>query len=66
MKNKKLMTVADAGRRGGKAALTKMTAEERSARARKGAAARWPQKIHTLKKPCTFPECKVTVNHEHL
>ncbi len=26
----------------------------------------WPQKIHTLKEPRTFPGCKVTVNHEHI
>jgi hypothetical protein len=25
-----------------------------------------PPKIHTLKVPCTFPGCRVTVNHEHV
>jgi hypothetical protein len=25
-----------------------------------------PPKIHTLKKPCTFPGCKVTNGHEHM
>jgi hypothetical protein len=25
-----------------------------------------PPKPHTLKKPCNFSGCKVTVNHEHV
>jgi hypothetical protein len=29
-------------------------------------ASRWPSKIHTLKKPCPFPGCKITNGHEHI
>jgi hypothetical protein len=25
-----------------------------------------PPKLHTLKKPCTFPNCKVTNGHHHI
>jgi hypothetical protein len=25
----------------------------------------WPDKLHTQKKPCPLPDCRVTVNHEH-
>jgi hypothetical protein len=25
-----------------------------------------PPKIHTLKKPCPFPGCKITNGHEHV
>lgn len=63
MKNK--MAVA-LGRRGGKAKNAKMTSEERKAMMEKVRTTRWPQKLHTMKKPCTFPNCKVTVNHEHI
>jgi hypothetical protein len=65
MKNKAAVAL---GRLGGKASAKNLTgkerqerarnaaltgtSEERSARARKAAFARWPRKIHTLKKPC--------------
>jgi hypothetical protein len=26
----------------------------------------WPPKIHTLKKPCPFPGCKITNGHAHV
>ena len=54
------------GRRGGKAKNAKLTEEERKAVMEKVRASRWPPKIHTLKKPCTFPSCKITNGHEHL
>jgi len=63
MKNKAAVAL---GKRGGKAKNAKLTAEERKAVMEKVRASRWPPKLHTLKKPCTFPNCKVTVNHEHL
>jgi hypothetical protein len=62
------------GRRGGKAKNAKLTQEqknemmakarERLAEVRKGKGVH--PKIHTLKAPCTFPGCKVTVGHEHI
>jgi hypothetical protein len=64
MKNKAAVAL---GRRGGKAKNAKLTEEQRKAmmaevRKSKGV---YP-KLHTLKKPCTFPGCKVTVNHKHI
>jgi hypothetical protein len=55
------------GRRGGKAKNAKLTAEQRKAmmaEVRKGKGVH--PKLHTLKKPCAFPDCKVSVNHDHI
>jgi hypothetical protein len=67
MKNKKPMTVAEAGKRGGKAKNAKLTEEQRKeimAEVRKGKGVH--PKLHTLKVPCPKPGCTVTVNHEHI
>lgn len=64
MKNKAAVML---GRRGGKAKNAKLTLEQRNnmmAEVRKGKGVH--PKIHTLKVPCTFPGCKVTVGHEHI
>jgi hypothetical protein len=50
----------------GKAENVKLTQEERKAVMEKLRASRWPAKIHTLKKPCPVPGCKITGNHEHV
>jgi hypothetical protein len=55
------------GRRGGKAKNAKLSAEQRKemmAEVRKGKGVH--PKLHTLKKPCQFPGCKVTNGHEHM
>jgi hypothetical protein len=31
-----------------------------------GAKGERPPKIYTLKKPCTFPNCKITNGHQHI
>jgi len=76
MTNKNKAAVA-LGRRGGKAKNAKLTKEERKeatakaraklaeVRAAKSNYAMLP-KIHTLKKPCAFPGCKITNGHEHI
>jgi len=63
MKNKNAVAL---GRRGGKARAAKLSPERRKEIATKAANARYPQKIHTLKVPCTFPGCKITNGHEHI
>jgi hypothetical protein len=63
MKNKAAVAL---GRRGGKAKNAKLTEEQRKEMMEKVRASRWPEKLHTLKAPCPKPECKVTVNHEHI
>jgi hypothetical protein len=62
MKNKAAVALS---RRGGKAKNSKLTQEQRNEIMEKVCASRWPQKIHTLKKPCPFPGCKITNGHEH-
>lgn len=63
MKNKAAVSL---GRRGGKAKNAKLTQEQKDKMMASVRAARWPQKIHTLKKPCTFPACKITNGHQHI
>jgi len=60
------MDVKEAGSRGGKAKNAKLTPEQRNAMMAEVRASRWPKKIHTLKKPCTFPGCKITNVHKHI
>jgi hypothetical protein len=48
-------------------ALGKIKTEKKANAARiNGAKGGRPPKIHTLKKPCTFPNCKITNGHEHI
>jgi hypothetical protein len=63
MKNKSAVAL---GRRGGKAKNAKLTKEQRDEMMAEVRASRWPQKIHTLKKLCPFPGCKITNGHEHI
>jgi hypothetical protein len=60
------MDVKEAGSRGGKAKNAKLTKEQRNEMMAEVRASRWPKKIHTLKKPCPFPGCKITNGHEHI
>jgi hypothetical protein len=62
MKNKHAVAL---GKRGGEEKNAKLTEEQRKDMMEKVRANRWPPKLHTLKKPCTFPGCKVTNGHEH-
>jgi hypothetical protein len=67
MKNKKDPAAVLLGTRGGKAKNAKLTPEQRKemmAEVRKGIGTH--PKIHTLKKPCPFPGCKITNGHEHI
>jgi hypothetical protein len=70
MKNKKPMTVADAGSIGGTARAKKLSPERRKEIATKASHSRsnyaMPPKLHTLKVPCPKEGCKVTVGHEHI
>lgn len=64
---KKNKAAVSLGRRGGKAKNAKLTVEQRKAmmaEVRKGKGVH--PKLHTLKVPCTFPGCTVSVNHEHI
>jgi hypothetical protein len=50
------------GRRGGQSTSDKKRAAAQENRREGGR----PPKIHTLKVPCPFPNCKVTNGHEHI
>lgn len=74
MKNKAAVSL---GKRGGKAKNANLTPDQRkdaTAKARaklaevRAAKSNFipPPKINTLKKPCTFPNCKATNGHEHI
>jgi hypothetical protein len=52
MKNK---AAVELGKLGGTAKNAKLTKEQREEMMMKVRNHRWPQKIHTLKKQCTFP-----------
>jgi hypothetical protein len=48
-------------------ALGSIKSEKKAKAARiNGAKGGRPPKLHTLKKACPFPGCKITVNHEHV
>jgi hypothetical protein len=63
MKKNKAVTkyLATIGAKGGKSKSPKKQAASRA-----NGLKNYPQKIHTLKTPCTFPGCKITNGHEHI
>jgi hypothetical protein len=50
------------GKRGGQS-KSKKKAKSSAENGKKGGR---PPKLHTFKKPCTFPGCKITNGHEHI
>lgn len=60
--------LASIGAKGGKSTSPKKQAASRANGLKGGAPSNYapPPKIHTLKKPCTFPGCRVTNGHQHI
>jgi hypothetical protein len=48
------------------AAVNQQARRKQAAAQENGKKGGLPPKIHTLKKACPFPECKITNGHEHI